>query len=38
MNLEKKKNLKRLGIPHMAQNVGETGYVKTRREKKKDTS
>lgn len=30
-------NLKRSGILHMAQNVGETGYVKTRREKKKDT-
>lgn len=24
-----KMNLERLGIPHMAQNTGETGYVKT---------
>lgn len=28
-------NFERLGIPHVAQNVGETGYVKTLRNKRK---
>lgn len=30
-----KMNLERLEIPHMAQNVGETGCVKTLRNKRK---